>query len=1403
MEIKSQTNTFEGGMDMDTDVAYMSNNTYRYAENVRLVTDTNGTNGILQNIQYIKEYIELEQLKDQTILYAIAAQVPNDEGELQNSAIVLTQDNKEKSHNHLYIVSNFNRQDISCKCILKILWRITKDDDISMIYNYETSSVYKLYINTFSKGLNILNLNDLRDEWGDKPIEENPVKYSTQIDVVMPKLEFLGFVSGSLPAGTYQYYYKLYTDTGVITTLSAGSELIYNAKANIKSYSESEGYVEGYTTQNGISLSVDLNNTSFTRYQVFRVKWVNNNDLPSIELFSEGKLSLGNIKLQITDGTGNVISIVTQEEFNDVIPFLFNAKTAYQFGNRLFFSNITSNSWDIPESYDCRAFRANINKDVNLRKSNGDADSFNLDQIVQGIQKVDKEHDAINPMNDQLLYPIYRSTEEYAYDTTGQYGGEGVNISYKIIYTETYEGHSGSESMSATQAVYGVNVNGPNANTPSSSNIPVYTLTGNNNIDTLDLHSNQLLSFCNPVISTKLASYQRDEIYRFGIIFYNSFGVSSPVHWIGDIRFPSGDTAGCESFYIGHNKNNDLIARPLGLRFTIKNFPEGAVAAEIVRCDRTSADRTVRAQGMLNNTVSFYKADFGVDVDRYEPADSVGANDVRPQFVPTITSEVQNPADYYARRYDGAIKYDVSQPSGTYWYSVYDIKTFASPELSVNPDSETIQPGDYIIPIYLATAAIAQDHPVNTEYLYYAYGSGVTCQEGILQYDNKYDNDRRTFGRYPLIANKDGILGAIDNQSSSSFLQVIKYYDLESASNVLKNSKNVDKNSQIYEGLAFYYFYSQIDQFKMARRDIPFNGDYSSSTEWGYWRAIKGNYIDTIGGKSFTNTPVMRNKIGVGGITGLINLEVDGNQILYNGYVDWKTHNPVCTLICNIKRTVNPYGGNSYYSRSANTYISCGAFVKQGDQNVIVYGGDTFLTNFCYQHCGMVTSNDWTTNHGKNAYHNAVFVNLPVESIINTSLRSDEIPTKKFDVKDLTPAYYHTQPGAINSVSQAVAMYQYNSTYSVSSGGVNYASTSTNDNITNTENNRYQIVCTEAKSAGEVLDSWAVSKFANTLDMDAKYGQITKLIDFRDRLYVLQQNALSVLSINERALISDNSGSALVLGQGGILDRYDIIVQNYGTNVINDRSAVSTFQSIYWYDNNKNVICSYGNDGFHILSKEKKVQTFLNNIAQVNQVDAISTVNDKQNEVWMKFKGKLLVYNEHSNQFTSFYTHNPDWGLRFYDRLVTVQNKRFYYTNTFGEEDVVKKLTSKITFVVNQDQQYTKVFDNQWFSGNIEDPNDDKPQVLSNINFNTKTQDSFTIHYNDVECREDTYRFPIPRQDRGDIGTGDEENQNVINRSYQPRMRGKYLLCNYELNCDEDRQFEIPFIKTTYRYSML
>ena len=42
-----QTNTFTGGMNMDVDVTMIPDNQYRYAENVRVITDTAGTTGVL------------------------------------------------------------------------------------------------------------------------------------------------------------------------------------------------------------------------------------------------------------------------------------------------------------------------------------------------------------------------------------------------------------------------------------------------------------------------------------------------------------------------------------------------------------------------------------------------------------------------------------------------------------------------------------------------------------------------------------------------------------------------------------------------------------------------------------------------------------------------------------------------------------------------------------------------------------------------------------------------------------------------------------------------------------------------------------------------------------------------------------------------------------------------------------------------------------------------------------------------------------------------------------------------------------------------------------------------------------------------------------------------------------
>ena len=54
---------------------------------------------------------------------------------------------------------------------------------------------------------------------------------------------------------------------------------------------------------------------------------------------------------------------------------------------------------------------------------------------------IPEEHDCINPMNSQIVYPN-NETEEYAYgydDSRTVRGGKGVNISYRFVTTDLIE----------------------------------------------------------------------------------------------------------------------------------------------------------------------------------------------------------------------------------------------------------------------------------------------------------------------------------------------------------------------------------------------------------------------------------------------------------------------------------------------------------------------------------------------------------------------------------------------------------------------------------------------------------------------------------------------------------------------------------------------------------------------------------------------------------------------------------------------------------------------------------------------------------------------------------------------------------------------------------------------------
>jgi hypothetical protein len=64
---------------------------------------------------------------------------------------------------------------------------------------------------------------------------------------------------------------------------------------------------------------------------------------------------------------------------------------------------------------------------------------------------------------------------------------------------------------------------------------------------------------------------------------------------------------------------------------------------------------------------------------------------------------------------------------------------------------------------------------------------------------------------------------------------------------------------------------------------------------------------------------------------------------------------------------------------------------------------------------------------------------------------------------------------------------------------------------------------------------------ANHLDVDTRFGPITGLRTFGNKLIYWQSSATGMFSVNERTQITDNNNLPLILGTGGVLTRYDYI----------------------------------------------------------------------------------------------------------------------------------------------------------------------------------------------------------------------------------------------------------------------
>jgi hypothetical protein len=220
--------------------------------------------------------------------------------------------------------------------------------------------------------------------------------------------------------------------------------------------------------------------------------------------------------------------------------------------------------------------------------------------------------------------------------------------------------------------------------------------------------------------------------------------------------------------------------------------------------------------------------------------------------------------------------------------------------------------------------------------------------------------------------------------------------------------------------------------------------------------------------------------------------------------------------------------------------------------------------------------------------------------------------------------------------TQETDLYLYNNTYSreqdlskwyEKQDGINF--------ITDFKN---RIIASDQKILGEQSDSFLKFNAGTFIDTDGQYGNIQKLVVFKNRLYFFQENAIGIVSVSERSATSQQDGSTLVIGELGVLSRYDYLTKEYGINNINHVTVSEN--AIYFVDEVRKQFLRLTQNGIEEISIRGNIDSY---VKSANLSKCYIVYNRKNNEVLFTFRNssnsfgsqEALVFSELTGSFSS------------------------------------------------------------------------------------------------------------------------------------------------------------------------
>lgn len=875
-------------------------------------------------------------------------------------------------------------------------------------------------------------------------------------------------------------------------------------------------------------------------------------------------------------------------------------------------------------------------------------------------------------------------------------------------------------------------------------------------------------------ISGLYRGYKRGETYRFGFMPYDKRGNPGYVKWIGDIRFPRvGENIGDPGAIYGADALANSVAVP--------NFELVAynTTTHETYTNQLGIEFTVNIPPALADQISGYSI---VRVKRELKDRTVIANgyigavadrgtfNAHPGYGGNPLS--QNPSDLTT----------TSAPSYEH-AAVRDLVTYYSPEYLFTRNTD-------IVP----STALATDYLYTDNYLA-QIGTHYDRNPGLDQYflSNKLYYTFRT-------VNGTGFR----NLAPFNRLVGRSYYN--PISTILNVSRNTDVNQN---GPAYYYysgarpFYNEAQAAAPARNTIGEGGRCNliglAVPEAG---AVPMIFYQTQ--SALTDT----------------NLASTGNWAKYNA--------DVCRYLS------DQYGGYGYEARSINDYISCGHYQPVTYSATIqaytstVYGGDTFVNiwsnNKIIAHDNSGTG--WITSSSPGAL--SWSPHLPVESYINTHLRSDQCDNRDPHTPSTGPE----------------ERFLYNSVYSAENDVIKYFPKPSTTIFNEIEEFDTRIYISDVKVSGEITDSWSIFKQSSYIDLDGAYGPLNNLVPYASTVMTFQDSAVGALSIAPKYMLKDAIGiEEAILGVGKPLEGYSYLSTGVGCKHQwgITKGVYAGIESIYFYDalrrscyklTGNQIIPLTGLDSFSRSSLRGELLNYDNPLLAYG---VTATYDTSYNEAWFTFKtasiqykyegtnnpaaegflaSYTLSYSEPIKAFNSFYSFTPIIYVNGLDKILSTQDGSNLYLHHYGDycNFYGTVAPSSIKFIANPESRLRKALYSIGYIGEVLDEDG------YNIGDETWTRVRVTTDYQNTDWVDLTSNATRTERMWSINALRDvilNSNGNIYDPAnfittlpstdlrvlYPERLRDFYFTIELEYDNQANRKLILPFVRTIYNPS--